>query len=145
MTTPTVPAPAPAAAAAGPTKTTDAATSPATPGAAAATLAGPTAGGAGLSAAQLAELEAASLQTGDGLSLHELLDARGGAGAGGLTYNDFLLLPGYIDFGADAVSTHVQVTRNFRIASPFVSSPMDTVTGALRFCPSCALVSWRKL
>lgn len=32
---------------------------------------------------------------GDGLSLSELMDSRVN---GGLTYNDFLMLPGHIDF-----------------------------------------------
>jgi IMP dehydrogenase len=36
-------------------------------------------------------------QSGDGLSLRELMDTRRN-GQGGLTYNDFLILPGKIDF-----------------------------------------------
>lgn len=38
---------------------------------------------------------------GDGLSLHELMDSRKN---GGLTYNDFLMLPGHISFPASVVS-----------------------------------------
>lgn len=36
-------------------------------------------------------------ESGDGLSLRELMDTRRN-GQGGLTYNDFLVLPGKIDF-----------------------------------------------
>ena len=38
---------------------------------------------------------------GDGLSVTELMDSRRN---GGLTYNDFLMLPGHIDFSAGEVS-----------------------------------------
>ncbi|MBW0467250.1 hypothetical protein O181_006965 [Austropuccinia psidii MF-1] len=61
----------------------------------------------------------------DGLSLQELMDS---TKFGGLTYNDFLLLPGYIDFPASEVSLESQITRNITLKTPFISSPMDTVT-----------------
>lgn len=47
---------------------------------------------------------------------------------GGLTYNDFLILPGYISFPSDQVNLAVQVTKNHTIKLPILSSPMDTVT-----------------
>ncbi|WVQ82568.1 inosine-5'-monophosphate dehydrogenase [Cryptococcus sp. DSM 104549] len=62
---------------------------------------------------------------GDGLSLHELMDSRKN---GGLTYNDFLMLPGHISFPASIVSLQSKVTKNIVLNTPFLSSPMDTVT-----------------
>ncbi|WVF66638.1 inosine-5'-monophosphate dehydrogenase [Kwoniella sp. CBS 6097] len=62
---------------------------------------------------------------GDGLSLHELMDSREN---GGLTYNDFLMLPGHINFPANIVSLQSKVTKNIVLNTPFLSSPMDTVT-----------------
>ncbi|GAB1523760.1 inosine-5'-monophosphate dehydrogenase [Rhizoctonia solani] len=61
----------------------------------------------------------------DGLSVSELLDSKV---RGGLTYNDFLVLPGKIDFPAGEVITESRVTRNVTLKTPFMSSPMDTVT-----------------
>lgn len=63
--------------------------------------------------------------TNDGLSAEQLFD---GQVSGGLTYNDFLILPGYIDFPADIVSLEANVTKGIRLKTPFLSSPMDTVT-----------------
>ena len=59
----------------------------------------------------------------DGLSAVELF-----ASGKGLTYDDFIVLPGYIDFQASEVDLETNVTRNIRIKRPLVSSPMDTVT-----------------
>ncbi|KAF5374592.1 hypothetical protein D9757_010172 [Collybiopsis confluens] len=61
----------------------------------------------------------------DGLSVGELMDSRV---HGGLTYNDFLLLPGKIDFPASDAIVESRVTRNVVLKTPFISSPMDTVT-----------------
>ena len=59
----------------------------------------------------------------DALSADELF-----ASGRGLTHDDFIVLPGYIDFQAGEVDLEVNVTRNIRIKRPLVSSPMDTVT-----------------
>ncbi|KAH9520889.1 Inosine-5'-monophosphate dehydrogenase 2, variant 3 [Dermatophagoides farinae] len=59
----------------------------------------------------------------DGLTAHQLF----GSGDG-LTYNDFLVLPGYIDFSADQVRITTQLTKGIQLNTPLVSSPMDTVT-----------------
>lgn len=48
----------------------------------------------------------------------------------GYTYDDFILLPGHIDFAADEVSLETQISRRIRLKTPLVSSPMDTVTEA---------------
>ncbi|KAH9274864.1 hypothetical protein BASA83_002574 [Batrachochytrium salamandrivorans] len=44
----------------------------------------------------------------DGLAADDLFDVKV---SGGLTYNDFLILPGYIDFPASAVSLETRITR----------------------------------
>lgn len=62
---------------------------------------------------------------GDGLSLQELMNS---SVHGGLTYNDFLLLPGKIDFPASDVVLESRITRNVILKTPLMSSPMDTVT-----------------
>ncbi|CAG8446936.1 5272_t:CDS:2, partial [Ambispora gerdemannii] len=66
-----------------------------------------------------------SYDNADGLSAEEVFDSRIN---GGLTYNDFLILPGYVDFPASEVSLESQITRNIVINTPFMSAPMDTVT-----------------
>lgn len=77
-----------------------------------------------LSASQaLAHLKTYSKK--DGLSVRQLIDS---TNFGGLTYNDFLILPGFINFPSSAVSLDVNLTKKITLKSPFVSSPMDTVT-----------------
>jgi IMP dehydrogenase len=46
----------------------------------------------------------------------------------GLTYNDFILLPGHINFAVHTVDLSVQLTPTIRLETPILSSPMDTVT-----------------
>lgn len=60
----------------------------------------------------------------DGASAADLFNS----GATGYAYNDFVMLPGHIYFGADDVSLTTKVSRNVELRAPFVSSPMDTVT-----------------
>ena len=61
----------------------------------------------------------------DGLSVVDLMDS---TIHGGLTYNDFLLLPGKIDFSASDVIAESRITKKVVLNTPFMSSPMDTVT-----------------
>lgn len=61
----------------------------------------------------------------DGLSVEGLMDEQL---SGGLTYNDFLILPGYINFDASKASLESKITKNISLKTPFLSSPMDTVT-----------------
>ena len=46
----------------------------------------------------------------------------------GYTYDDLILLPGYISHSPNDINLATQVTRNYKIQLPIVSSPMDTVT-----------------
>jgi IMP dehydrogenase len=59
----------------------------------------------------------------DGLTADELFTK-----GSGLTYDDFIVLPGFIDFQASEVDLETNVTRDIKIKRPLVSSPMDTVT-----------------
>ena len=47
-----------------------------------------------------------------------------------LTFNDVLLRPGYSGFDRSEIDCSTKLTRNVTLTSPFVSSPMDTVTEA---------------
>uniref|UniRef100_A0A4W4F5Y9 Inosine-5'-monophosphate dehydrogenase n=1 Tax=Electrophorus electricus TaxID=8005 RepID=A0A4W4F5Y9_ELEEL len=59
----------------------------------------------------------------DGLTAQQLF-----AIGDGLTYNDFLILPGFIDFTSDEVDLTSALTRKITLKTPLISSPMDTVT-----------------
>lgn len=50
------------------------------------------------------------------------------ANGDGLTYNDFIILPGFIDFTAEEVDLTSALTKEITLKAPLVSSPMDTVT-----------------
>uniref|UniRef100_A0A2R9CGI1 CBS domain-containing protein n=1 Tax=Pan paniscus TaxID=9597 RepID=A0A2R9CGI1_PANPA len=52
------------------------------------------------------------------------------ASADGLTYNDFLILPGFIGFITDEVDLTSALTRKITLKTPLTSSPMGTVTDA---------------
>ncbi|CAI1607951.1 hypothetical protein SEUBUCD646_0L04700 [Saccharomyces eubayanus] len=68
---------------------------------------------------------AKSLPRLDGLSVQELMDSQI---RGGLTYNDFLVLPGLVNFPSSEVTLQTKLTKRITLNTPFVSSPMDTVT-----------------
>jgi len=74
---------------------------------------------------KMAEEVLQEYQSRDGLNVQELMDSKT---QGGLTYNDFLMLPGYIGFPASTVQLDSPITKRITLKTPFVSSPMDTVT-----------------
>jgi IMP dehydrogenase len=47
----------------------------------------------------------------------------------GLTYDDVSLAPGHTNFSRADIQLTTRVSRNVRLEIPFVSAPMDTVTG----------------
>ena len=61
----------------------------------------------------------------DGVSVEKMFQ-----GDTGLSYRDYLVLPGYIDFHPSEVSLRTKLTREIELVQPFLSSPMDTVTEA---------------
>uniref|UniRef100_A0A0N4ZRK7 Inosine-5'-monophosphate dehydrogenase n=1 Tax=Parastrongyloides trichosuri TaxID=131310 RepID=A0A0N4ZRK7_PARTI len=61
----------------------------------------------------------------DGLTIKELFEVQNG-----LTYNDILMLPNYVGFPLSEVKLNTQFTKLIKLKTPFISSPMDTVTEA---------------
>ncbi|CAG9761575.1 unnamed protein product [Ceutorhynchus assimilis] len=59
----------------------------------------------------------------DGMSAKYMIES-----GNGLTYNDFIILPGFIDFTPKEVDLNCQLTKKIWLNTPLVSSPMDTVT-----------------
>ncbi len=59
----------------------------------------------------------------DGLNARTLFQSNSS-----LTYDDLIILPGYIDFGVQDVNLKSHITREIELATPLCSSPMDTVT-----------------
>ncbi len=59
----------------------------------------------------------------DGISARQLFNANAG-----ITYRDYLVLPGYIAFHPSTINLQTKLTREITLQQPLISSPMDTVT-----------------
>ena len=59
----------------------------------------------------------------DGINVYQLFD-----GKVSYSYDDIIILPGYIDFPVSEVNLNTHLTNRIKLKSPIVSSPMDTVT-----------------
>lgn len=59
----------------------------------------------------------------DGLSVKEMFEIKKG-----MTFDDFLLLPGYVDFSYENVNLSFELAKGLKVNVPIISSPMDTVT-----------------
>lgn len=44
-------------------------------------------------------------------------------------FSDFIILPGFISGPVNEVDLRTKLTKNIGLCIPFVSSPMDTITG----------------
>ncbi|MCK4284380.1 MAG: IMP dehydrogenase [Candidatus Brocadiae bacterium] len=62
------------------------------------------------------------MDRGDGVDAARLFEDSG------LTYDDFIMLPGYVSCGLADISLETKLTRDITVRLPVVSSPMDTVT-----------------
>ena len=76
----------------------------------------------------------------DGLTLNDLFERNEG-----LTYNDFIILPGFINFTSDNVSLQSKLTKSITIKTPFISTPMDTVTESTMASKKPVIEKKRKL
>lgn len=47
----------------------------------------------------------------------------------GITYDDFIMLPRYTDFNYNEVNLITKISKRLDLKLPFLSSPMDTLTG----------------
>mmetsp|Transcript_16096 Transcript_16096/g.16229 ORF Transcript_16096/g.16229 Transcript_16096/m.16229 type:complete len:515 (-) Transcript_16096:138-1682(-) len=61
----------------------------------------------------------------NGFSAEQLFSLTGGQG---ITFDDFITLPGHIDFAVSDVRLNSRISRNIGLVHPLCSSPMDTVT-----------------
>jgi len=62
----------------------------------------------------------------DGHSAADIFDGK--SSMSGYTYDDLICMPGHISFGVHDVNLQGNFTRNIKLKTPIVSSPMDTVT-----------------
>ena len=64
-----------------------------------------------------------ALNAGDGVTLGQVF-----GGAVGYSFDDILLMPGFINFSVEEISLATKLTTNIRLQMPCASSPMDTVS-----------------
>ena len=64
----------------------------------------------------------------DGYTAEELLGSRKRKSCFAYTYDDVIIMPGYISPSFGEVSLDHNITRNIKVKVPLLSSPMDTVT-----------------
>ena len=61
----------------------------------------------------------------DGYSAHDIFSS---SECVGITFDDLISLPGFINFGVGEVDLTTSITRNYKLNTPLCSTPMDTVT-----------------